>query len=77
MLSADSDAGAQLFPYPPVEKLKVLGVIRDTRMSFDQHFTNIIARAKVRRGILRRVGGHTWGAETSILRTTSRALVES
>ena len=44
---------------------------------FTKHISNLVARARVRQNVLKRMSGCSWRAETNILRATHRALIES
>ena len=64
-------------PYKQVQKIKVLGVILDPSLSFEDHFTRIMDKAKVRMGVLAKLSGSKWGLETRMLRLTGQALIIS
>ena len=62
-------------PFERVRVLKILGLLIGERFSFQEHFSNLIDRAKIRMGIISRVSGRAWGLETNVLRMTPNALV--
>ena len=55
----------------------VLGIIIDDQLNFDQHITNIIERAGIRRGELANLGRTSWELGTGIMRSAARALLVS
>ena len=64
-------------PFRRVCQLRILGLTLDERFSFQEHFAQIINRAKIRMGIATRLSGIAWGLETNVLRMTSNSLITS
>ena len=64
-------------PYPFANQIKILGIIFDMKLCFEAHIETILDRAKIRVGVISRLAGCTWGAETGILRLTGDSLVVS
>ena len=56
---------------------RFLGVTFDNRLLFQKHVDSIVARAKGRVRVLRRLAGSDWGWSKSLLRRTYVALVRS
>ena len=55
----------------------VLGLIWGVQLAFQTRIGNTVARANPRRGVMKRLPGCTWGLETNILRSSSKALIRS
>ena len=64
-------------PYPFAATIKISGVVFDMRFCFEAQVKTILDRAKIRIGVVSRLAGCTWGAETAIMRLTGDALVIS
>ena len=56
---------------------KYLGVTFDRALTFKYHLTNTPRKVQSRVNLVRKLAGTTWGADTSVLRTASHALVYS
>ena len=65
------------WPFPVVAKMRVLGVVLDCRMCFEGQVASILDRAKIRMGVVAKLSGCEWGAETGVLRMTGEALAVS
>ena len=50
--------------------MKIPGLIFDGRLTFRAHTESLMARLKVRHGVLARLAWCTWGLETHVLRVT-------
>ena len=67
----------QQLPYNYTESFKILGVLFDSHLGFQQHFHQVIKRASVRHGVMATLAQRRWGLEASILRSTHAALLTS
>ena len=55
-------------PVPHVDNPTFLGVTLDTRLTYKRHLETVAARSVRKLGLLKKVAGTTWGADTNILR---------
>ena len=69
--------GSEGLPFPWKYQFKLLGVILDSRWTFEEHFKNVQLKAKKRIAILRKVSGTKWGLDSRILTAAAHALIES
>ena len=65
------------FPYPLMDKVKVLGVQIDEYWMFDDHLLGVMTRSQTRQGILAKVAHSSWGLDADVLRITHDALLVS
>ena len=54
-------------PVPHVDNPTFLGVILDTRLTWKTHLEAVAARSVRKLGLLKKLAGTTWGADTNIL----------
>ena len=59
-------------PYDPYPKY--LGVTLDRTLTYKQHIDNTANKLRKRNGIIKKLAGTSWGANASVLRTSSLAL---
>ena len=76
-LASRADIGADGFPYPLEEHIKVLGMYLEDHFAMDMHITSLLTRAQLGQGILAKLARSTWGLETSALRITHEAIITS
>ena len=55
-------------PVPQVDNPTFLGVTLDTRLTWKTHLEAVAARSVRKLGLLKKLAGTTWGADTNILR---------
>ena len=75
--SKDNRSWLPPFPFPLADEIKILGVTFDRHGSFDGHFAQVLAKARIRQGLLARVSHYSWGLETTILQITHDAVILS
>jgi len=67
-------------PITQTNSVKFLGIIFDSKLSWQQHINYIVDRCKPRLNLLRMLSGHTWGAgeqsQTPIYRSLIRSIME-
>jgi hypothetical protein len=64
-------------PVPFVKNPKILGVIHDSMMNWDQHAKYAVERTKSRNNVLKAMAGTTWGAQKETLLATYKAIGRS
>lgn len=60
-----------------VDKIKLLGVYLDSKMTMGTHINNLVVEGKKRINIMKSIACKNWGADQSTLMTTYRAIVRS
>ena len=77
--TADADRAEATSPLPfsEVPVIKILGILFDVRVCFQQQIERTADKAESRMGILERVSGVERGLETGVLRMTADSLVTS
>ena len=65
------------FPYPLQPSIKVLGIIIDKLCTLDAQCAVLMAKARTRQSVPTNIAHRKWGMETTILRITHDALVNS
>ena len=59
------------------DEIKFLGMIFDSKLTWNAHINSIVAKCVSRINLMRSVTSHSWGASKSVLLTMYRALVRS
>ena len=62
-------------PAPHVDNPTFLGVALDTRLTWKTHLEAVAARSVRKLGLLKKLAGTTWGADTNILRRVFKGAV--
>ena len=65
------------FPFPVTQTMRILGVTIDPFFALDEHYKDIVTKARLRQGILGKVAGTKWGLEVGVLKMTHDAVIIS
>ena len=65
------------FPFPVTPTIRILGVAIDMFFAMDDHYRDLVAKARLRQGILKKVTSTHWGLEIGVLKMTHDAIITS